>query len=278
MARVAGGSALTAKVAGQAEAAALILAGSRGGVDPLAQGERVPHKALIEVNGRSMLARVADALRAAGLTRIAISTNDSTVIEAGAALGLEVIAAADGPSRSVARALDVLGTPLLVTTADHPLLEPDWIEAFLNDVPAGADVAVLLARRERIEVAVPDTRRTYLRFADGAWSGCNLFFFARPRAAAAVALWENVEADRKRPWRIVRRFGPRMLLRYLAGRLSLGEAVAHLGRLAGVHAAVVESRSGLAAVDVDKAEDLALVRRLLASRGRSAPIEDRPAA
>src|SRR3546814_4006317 len=41
----------------------------------------------------------------------------------------------------------------------------------------------LLARREAIEAAAPATRRTYLRFADGDWSGCNLFHFASPRAA-----------------------------------------------------------------------------------------------
>ncbi|HEX8556118.1 MAG TPA: NTP transferase domain-containing protein [Sphingomonas sp.] len=243
--------------------AALILAGSRGGVDPLASANGVPHKALIEVGGASMLARVAAALRGAGLTRIIVSTNDAAVDAAAAALGLGIVAAADGPSRSVGLAIDQVGTPLLVTTADHALLDPAWVTAFLGGVPAQADVAVMLARRAAIEAAVPDTRRTYLRFADGDWSGCNLFFFATPRAVAAVALWERVEADRKRPWRIIRRFGPLMLVRYLLGQLTLTRAIAHLGGLAGIDAAVVESPAGLAAVDVDTAGDLVLVRRIV---------------
>ena len=84
-----------------------------------------------------------------------------------------------------------------------------------------ADVAVLLARRDTIEQVVPETKRTYLRFADGSWSGCNLFYLATPRAASAITLWQSVEADRKRPWRIVRRLGPALLVRYLLGRLTL---------------------------------------------------------
>ncbi len=248
--------------------AAVILAGSRGGIDPLAAAEGVAHKALIEIAGKSMLARVAVALRGAGVDRIAVSANDPAVIVAADVLGLEVVWTGAGPSRSVASALEAIGAPLIVTTVDHALLEAEWVTQFLADVPDGADVAVLLARRERIEAAAPGSRRTYLRFADGAWSGCNLFLLATPSARSAVSLWEQVEADRKRPWRIVRKLGPGLLLRYLVGRLSLARAIAHLGRLAGVTAAIVESRSGLAAVDVDTVADLADVRAIVSRASR----------
>ncbi|MDR6127827.1 hypothetical protein QE452_002491 [Sphingomonas sp. SORGH_AS438] len=111
----------------------------------------------------------------------------------------------------------------------------------------------------------PATRRTWLRFADGDWSGCNLFWLATPEAALAIGLWSQVEADRKRPWRIVWRLGPLLLLRYLFGRLTLAAAVRHLGRRAGVETAVVPSPFGLAAIDVDKPDDLDLVRTLTGS-------------
>jgi hypothetical protein len=163
----------------------------------------------------------------------------------------------------VARALAALGTPLLVTTADHALLMPEWITRFIADAPA-VDVAALLARRPVVEAVAPATQRTWLRFADGAWSGCNLFWLRTPNAAAAIGLWRLVEADRKRPWRIVCRLGPGLLLRYLLGRLTLAAAVHHLGHRAGVEAAVVATPFGLAAIDVDKPADLELVQGLLA--------------
>ena len=243
---------------------ALILAGSRGGVDPVAAYAGVSHKALIELDGQPLLARVAQALREAGATQIAVSVSDDSVRAAATALGLTVLTAASGPSHSVRDGIEALGTPLLVTTADHALLDPEWVIRFLADVPANADVAALLARQDVIEAAAPGTKRTYLRFADGAWSGCNLFHFATPRSVAALDLWAQVEADRKRPWRIVRRLGVGTLLRYMAGRLTLVAALAHLGRLAGLNAAAVASPFGLAAVDVDKPADLDLVRDLIA--------------
>ncbi|MBC3940918.1 nucleotidyltransferase family protein [Sphingomonas albertensis] len=243
---------------------ALILAGSRGGVDPVAAYAGVSHKALIELDGQTLLARVAKALREAGATQIAVSVSDDTVRAAATALDLTVLTAASGPSCSVRDGIETLGTPLLVTTADHALLRPEWITRFLADAPAHADVAALLARQDVIEAAAPGTRRTYLRFADGAWSGCNLFHFATPRSVAALDLWAQVEADRKRPWRIVRRLGIGTLVRYMSGRLTLVAALAHLGRLAGLHAAAVATPFGLAAVDVDKPADLDLVRDLIA--------------
>lgn len=239
---------------------ALVLAGSRGGEDPVATYGGVSDKALIEVGGATMLARVVAALRAAGATRIAVSATSEAVADAARALDVEGLPAAAGPSESSAQALAALGAPLLVTTADHALLAPEWITRFLADVPANADVAALLARRDVVERDVPDTQRTWLRFADGDWSGCNLFLLATPAAARAVALWRDVEADRKRPWRIVRRLGPGLLLRYLLKRLTLADAVAALGQQAGVRAAVVATPFGLAAVDVDKPTDLDLVR------------------
>jgi len=243
---------------------ALILAGSRGGRDPVAEVAGVDAKALIVIAGETMLARVINAVRAAGAARIVVSASHPDVVAQALALGAETLPAEAGPSRSARAALERLGTPLLVTTADHALLQAEWITRFLTDTPADADVSALLARRDTIEAAVPDTQRTYLRFADGAWSGCNLFWLATPRAAAAIALWEEVEADRKRPWRIVWRLGPGMLLRYALGRLTLADALARLGAVAGVRARVVASPFGLAAVDVDKPADLELVQRLVA--------------
>jgi GTP:adenosylcobinamide-phosphate guanylyltransferase len=249
---------------------ALVLAGSRGGEDPVASYAGVEDKALVDLAGRTMLARVVGALRAAGLPRIAVSANSSAVKLEAERAGAVALAASSGPSASTATALDAVGAPLLVTTGDHGLLRPEWVSDFIAAVPPGVDVAVLLARREAVEFAAPGSRRTYLRFADGHWSGCNLFLLATSRSAAMIALWQEVERDRKRPWRIVRRLGPGLLVRYLLGRLTLSEAVRHLGRRAGVVAAIVEAADGLAAADVDKPSDLDFVRARLAqpSAGR----------
>ncbi|EJL30063.1 GTP--adenosylcobinamide-phosphate guanylyltransferase [Novosphingobium sp. AP12] len=244
--------------------AALILAGSRPGApDPVAAAEGVSHKSLVEIAGRPMLSHVVSALREAGIERIAVSASDADVRDLALRLGCEVLATGAGPSASVAIGLDALGAPLLVTTSDHALLRPEWVRDFLGDTPEVSDVAILLARREAIEAAMPGSRRTYLRFADGQWSGCNLFLLASDRAGLAIETWKMVEADRKRPWRIAARLGLGMLAGYALGRLTLAAAIARLGGKIGVNASLVAARDGLAAVDVDKPSDLADARRIM---------------
>ena len=246
---------------------ALVLAGSRGGQDPAAAYAGVSHKGLIVLAGRTLLERVVGALDAAGADRIAVAADDPQVEAALAALRpaarLERLAPAAGPSLTVANALDALGAPLLVTTVDHALLDPEWVRRFLADVPDDADVAVLLAPEAAVRAAAPQTKRTYLKFRDGRYSGCNLFLLRTGRARAAVELWRTVERHRKQPWKIALILGPGMLLRYLLGRLTLDQAVERLGRRAGARAAAVRTPFGLAAVDVDKPSDLDLVRALV---------------
>lgn len=255
---------------------ALVLAGTRTGGDALAQSEGVSHKALIPVGGRTMIEHVVGALDALPAIRrivIAIERPERLAPLAGLrAPALRqapvVVPAGAGPSASVAAALAAEGTPLLVTTADHPLLRPEWLERFLAAVPAGADAAVALARRDRVEAAAPGTGRTWLRFADGEYSGCNLFLLARPPAAGAVEFWRGMEADRRRPIAMMRRLGFRFALRYGFGWLRLGDALARLAELSGTRVTAVEMEDGRAAIDVDKAADLELVRRLLAAASR----------
>lgn len=248
--------------------AALVLAGSRPGApDPVAVAEGVAHKALVQVGGQPMLTRVVGALRRAAIATIAVSANEPEVVALARTLGCLVVPTGRGPSASVADALAQLGTPLLVTTADHALLRPEWVHDFLEDTPASADVAILLAHRDAVEQALPGTQRTYLKLADGGWSGCNLFLLATAEAHAAIATWSAVETDRKRPWRIAARLGAGTLWRYALGRLTMGEAIARLGSRIGIVAAAVPARDGLAAVDVDKPGDLAQVRALIAGAG-----------
>ena len=243
---------------------ALVLAGSRGGVDPVAAYGGAAHKALIRLGGETLLARVVGALRAAGATRIAVISSHPEVRAEIVRLGVEALDEATGPSLSVRAGAERLGTPLVVTTADHALLQPEWVARFLADTPADADVTVLVAARATVEAAAPGTKRTWLKLADGDWSGCNLFYLANDRALGVIDLWRRVEAERKRPWKMAQILGPRMLLRYITRRLGLRDAAARLGALAGVRAAIVETPYGLASVDVDKPADLDLVRQIVA--------------
>jgi hypothetical protein len=178
---------------------------------------------------------------------------------------LTVAPVADGPSATVAAALEREGAPLLVTTADHALLRPAWVEEFVGAtaLDTEADVFTALARSEVVLAAAPGTQRTWLKFSDGAFSGCNLFLLRTPHALGVVRLWQQLEVDRKRPLSLLRRLGAGYVLRYRCGRLDMSQALARLGQLAGCRLAPVLLTDGRAAIDVDKPADLDLVRLLV---------------
>jgi GTP:adenosylcobinamide-phosphate guanylyltransferase len=243
---------------------ALVLAGSRGGIDPVADYAGVSHKGLIVLGGQTLLTRVLEALALAGATRIGVSTSDLAIVDALAGhASASPLPAAGGPSQSVHDAASLMGTPLLVTTVDHALLQAEWISELIAKAPDEADIAVLMAPEAVVRAAAPETQRTYWRFRDGGYSGCNLFLLKTETALNAVDFWRRAEALRKQPWRIAALLGPMMLLRYALGLMTIDETLDRLGRAAGVRAAVVRSSYGLAAVDVDKPSDLDLVRTIV---------------
>ncbi len=248
------------------EAAALVLAGTRPGGDPFAAAQGMAHKSLIEIGGTTLLERVLRALQEAGVSRIGVSCDEGPVADLARELGAEVIPTGRGPSASVGSGFEALGAPLIVTTSDHALLRPDWVCELVDGTPEDADLSVMLAERETVQRVMPESKRTYLRFADGHWSGCNLFYLQTPDARRAIETWSMVEADRKRPWRIAVRLGLGTFLSMLVGRLTIADGLARLGDKIGVRAALVSASDGLAAVDVDKQADLDAVRALIARR------------
>jgi len=240
---------------------ALILAGSRGPDDPVAKATGVPHKAMSPIAGRPMIDWVIEALDGCpAIGKIAVCGPADLSF----APELTALPAEASPAASVLAGLHALGAPLLVVTADNPLLRARSLQQFLDQAHAsGADVVAGVANKDVAEQAGNPGRRTYLKFRDGAFSGCNLFAIQYTRGRAAAEFWRSLEADRKRPWRMAGKIGARTLAAYMAGRLTLDSAVDAIAARAGCSAAAVRLDDPLAAHDVDKPEDLSFVESIL---------------
>jgi GTP:adenosylcobinamide-phosphate guanylyltransferase len=249
---------------------ALVLAAGRGPDDPMARAFAVSHKCLIEVAGTPMLARVLTTLRAhPAIGRIGVSIETRALVEQ--AIGplpedVFVIASTTSAAASTEAALEsgLLDYPVLLTTADHVLLTPAMLDHFIAQSTAhAADLTAGLARAETILAAYPETRRTFLRFGPDRVSGCNLFGLMSPRASRAIAFWQNIERNRKRPWRLVAAFGLVPLLRYGLGRVDLDTAFRLGSRRLGLDAKPVIMPFAEAAIDVDKPDDKVLCEKIL---------------
>jgi GTP:adenosylcobinamide-phosphate guanylyltransferase len=245
---------------------AVVLAGSRGAADPVAQATGVSHKAFAEIAGKPMIAHVLDTLAAAPSVDGCVVVIERSAPELPRA-GIRRIDAARSPSQSAQAGFEAAGSPVLVTTADHPLLTVEMVEHFIAEATGlEADVAAGIALRPVVEQAGSTARRTYLKFRDGEASGCNLFALMTPRAGAALTYWRKLEAKRKQPLRMAWAVGPFTLVRYAMGVLSMRAASRALGRAAGCKAALVALPFPDAAHDVDKPADLAFAEARLAAR------------
>jgi hypothetical protein len=153
--------------------------------------------------------------------------------------------------------------PLLVTTADHALLDAATIDEFAHGA-SGADIAIGVVGRANLLRRLPGTQRTWLKFRGGAYTGANLFALKSPAVRPAIELWRLVEQDRKKAWRVMSLLGPVMLLCVALRLVSLDEVLAQLGGRLGLALKAVRLSNPLAGVDVDKPADHTLVEAILA--------------
>jgi hypothetical protein len=152
--------------------------------------------------------------------------------------------------------------PLLVTTADHALLDAAIVDEFAREA-AAAEIAIGLVERKELLRRLPQTNRTWLKFRGGAYTGANLFVLKSPAVRPAIELWRSVEQDRKKAWRVMSLLGPVVLLCVALRLVSLDEVLAQLSGRLGLQVKAVRLSNPLAGVDVDKAEDHALAEAIL---------------
>lgn len=247
---------------------ALLLAGERPGGDPMARAAGVPLKALLPVGGEPMIMRPLRALLASGVVgQVRVLTQEPERLAAMLPEG----ARADPSGRTIAETLAAIcahpdtSWPLLVTTADHALLDEQMVREF-TDSAQGVDVAVAMVERRPLLARFTHVQRTWLTFRGGAYSGANLFALTSPKAAVAIDRWRAVEQDRKKGWRVVAQFGLPILLGAVLRVRTIHQTADSLGRKLGLRLRVVELRNPVAAVDVDKPADLELVEAILAGR------------
>ena len=249
---------------------ALVLAGSRPGRDEFAESHGTDLKALIPVGGVPMVGRPVAALLAApevDAVRVLAQQPEriAAVLPEHEKLSVEASGATIAATIEAILADPATRFPLLVTTADHALLDEAMIADFCA-AAAGAGVAIGLVERRALDARLPQTKRTWIKFRGGAYSGANLFAFGSRDAARAVALWRSVEQDRKKGWRMVAALGPALLLGSVLRLRTLDQTLTSIGRKLGLTIRKVELANPLAAVDVDKSADHALVSAILEGR------------
>lgn len=249
---------------------AVVLAGSRPGKDPFAESYGTDLKALIPVGGEPMVRRPVEALLASSqVNHIRVLAQQVERIREVLPTDQNITVEPSGDT--IASTLEKICVdpnvqwPILVTTADHALLTPEMVSDFLAR-SQGADIAIGVVSRNALLRRLPETKRTWLKFRGGAYSGANLFLLGGPKVRSTLQLWSSNEQNRKKAWRMLLTVGLFGFLGAFLRLRTLQQTLDSVGRKLGLSIRAVELSDPIAAVDVDKPADHELVTAILEGR------------
>jgi hypothetical protein len=260
---------------GEANYTALVLAASRGNLDPLAQAGGVSHKCFIDIAGRPMLQRVVEAVMASPRVRHTIvAIEPDSMAEAKQILAplpgagtIEYVPSRETIGASVAAVAREELLPLIVTTGDNALHTEEMVTFFCDALDGvEEDGALGLTPASYVLEKYPEGNRAFHRFRDGAFSSCNLYAILRPAGLDAARVFNSGGQFGKKPRRLIGAFGLFAFLLYKSRLFTLRTILRTLSRGIGVKTAPVLMPFAEGPIDVDRPVDWDLANRIVGER------------
>ena len=253
----------------------LVLAASRGNLDPLAQAGGVSHKCFIDVAGQPMLRRVVAGVLGSGrIGRTIVAIEPDSIDEAKAILAglagaerLEFVASRENIGASVAAIATPELLPLVITTGDNALHTAEMVRYFCDALDGvTADGALGLTPARYVLEKYPEGNRAFHRFRDGAFSSCNIYALLTPRSLNGPRVFDGGGQFGKKPRRLIGAFGLFAFLLYKSRLFSLRTVLAALSRTVGLRTAPILMPFAEGPIDVDRMQDWELANRIVRER------------
>ncbi len=251
----------------------IILAAQRPGVvNPLAQAHGVSHKCLVPLKGKPLIAHVLATVAVQpdiASVRVSVEPELFPALDAiFASLGKPAgffccVASASNLADSVGAAAAGHDGPIVITTADHALLTPDALSAMHDVLRGGADGALAMTTQSAVHRVHPDGQRRFYRFADDAYSNCNLYGLGGANALRGAEIFRSGGQFAKKAKRIIEAFGLINLILLRLRLISLRTGLQRVSRRIGLRIEPVILTDGRNAIDVDNERTYAVVAGLM---------------
>ena len=247
----------------------LILAGGLDAPDdPLYVLTQGRPKALLDMNGRTMLERVVDALQASD------SVTDIVVVGLGSDLDMRfarpVVHLPDQgslPGNLIAGA-GWLGehypdeVAFLLCTADIPTITPEIVDGFVESCrPFDWAAYYNMITREVMESRFPHSKRTFVKLKGQEIAGGDMNVVRFDIVQNNYELLQALTNARKHAWRLARIVGWRMILKLLLRQISPSDIEDESERILGRRVKIFLSPFAELGMDADKPEQVELLRK-----------------
>jgi CTP:phosphocholine cytidylyltransferase-like protein len=153
---------------------------------------------------------------------------------------------------------------VLFASADIPMASGPMIDELVNKCsPFDKGAYYFMVERHLLEKHYPDSKRTYVKLRDVEVAGADIFIADARLADGNRQLLTDVAAARKRPWKMARIAGLTTILALLARRLTLAGVEQRASQVLGAPVSVSLLDNPHLAMDIDKPEQLLILRRHL---------------
>lgn len=253
--------------------AILIAGGVPAPEDSLYPATQGGHKAMLDIAGKSMAQWVMDAIGAASQVRSVVVVG----LEAGVRLdcakpvsylpdGADMLTNIQSGLHAI-RESDPAADYVLIASADIPAITPEMVDWRVEKaLQAGAELDYTVVAREVMERRFPGSHRSYVRLRDVEVCGGDINV-VRAHVIEKRELWRRMIAARKNAFKQAALVGWDILFLLLTRRMTLQEAEFRVSRRLGLIGHATLAPYAEMAMDVDKLDQLALIR---ADLGKSA--------
>jgi hypothetical protein len=242
--------------------------GIPGPEDPLYPYTQGKPKALLDMDGRTMLERVMDALQGSKYIDkiVVIGLKDD--------MGMQFKRPVDHylPDQGSLVGNALAGVHLLsqkypgtksalFCTSDIPSLTTNNVDRFLESCePFDKAIYYIFVAREDMENRFPNSRRTYVKLKGIEVAGGDVAIAQLDLADEHEELWRSLTNARKHAWQLARVVGFRLLLKLLFHRLSIEDIEETASRIVSRPTKIILDAPAEMAMDVDKPQQLELLR------------------
>lgn len=245
---------------------AVILAGAPND-GQLKEVDQAKWEASIPIHGKPMVKYVIEALQQSALIAEIVVVGPLELKEI-IPPQVTLVEAADSLPANVFKALDVLKqeNKVLLVTSDIPFVHSEAIDDFIvRCTELDGDVYYPLISKEANQQLFPDTVRTYFTLKEGAFTGGNVLLASPESIVNSRGIMDQVVAERKKPWKIIRMLGFVFILKFITKQLSLRELEQRASEVLGYAGVLIISPYPELGTDVDKPSDFNLATQTIAA-------------
>ncbi len=156
---------------------------------------------------------------------------------------------------------------LLIFSSDIPLITPESVQGFVEECSLQeGDMYYGIVKQETMEAVFPGSKRTFIPFKGGRYSGGDAFLADVVAADGSIELAKEVTGSRKNAFKQARMIGFDFIIRFLLRTMTVQEAALRASKKVRFEGRVVVTRFPELGMDVDKPHQYDMVKAILEKR------------